>query len=590
MHWSQLLTILWLRWRLSRNQWSRGGPLNAVIAVAVIVCLITGAVGGALAGLLVGLFALTKVSPGVMLAVWDITIFAFLLVWTIGILSEIQRSEAIDIGKMLHLPVSLRGVFLVNYAASHLTLSIILFGPWMVGLSIGLALSRGWAMLWLLPLSLGLLFMVTAWTYYVRGWLVILMRNPRRYRAVVAGITLAFILLSQLPNLLMNASQRHPPAPGKQVAVAPPKEPAAEGDHLPAHFSTLLWLHKVVPFLWVGNGAMSLAGGSAWPAALGAAGTLALGGLGLGRAYRSTRRFYEGRTGKTKKRRSAKEKALAARQGPEALPGAKSRLTFLERTVPGVPQEAGALALAAFRSLLRATEVKMALAASMLGLVTLFAMMIFSHGRTVGIGARPFLATAAVVLPLFGMTQLMLNQFGFDRAGFRMLVLSPVPRWQILLGKNLALVPLAVSIGLFVLLLVKFVLAIPWLVIVAACLQLGTAFLLLSMLGNLFSLFVPYWISPGSLRPTKVPAMTSILIVLSHLLFSTAMTPIFLAPICGWLFASAGLLPAAAANLLFSAIELAILLALYRLTLPGFGDLLQKREKQILQIVTREVE
>jgi len=589
MRWSQLVTILWLRWRLSRNQWSRSGSINAVIAVAVIVCLVTCAAGGGLAGLLVGIFALPGVSPGVLLAVWDITIFAFLLVWSIGVLSEIQRSEAIDIGKMLHLPVSLRGVFLVNYAASHLTLSIILFGPWMVGLSIGLAFSRGWAMLWLLPLSLGLLFMVTAWTYYVRGWLVILMRNPRRYRAVVAGVTLAFILLSQLPNLFMNASHRHPPAP-RQPVTAAPKEPAPEGSRLPPHFSTLLWLHKVVPFLWVGNGAMSLGGGAAWPAALGAAGTLALGALGLSRAYRSTRRFYEGRTGKAKRRRSAKDKAVATRQGSEVRAGPRSRRMFLERTVPGVPQEAGTLALAAFRSLARATEVKMALATSTIGFVFLFAMMIFSHGRTVGTGARPFIATAAAAVTLFGMTQLMLNQFGFDRAGFRMLVLSPVPRSQILLGKNLALLPMAASIGLVVLLLVKFVLAIPWLAIVAACLQLGTAFLLLSMLGNLFSLFVPYWISPGSLRPTKVPAMTSILIVVSHLLFSTAMGPIFLPPLSGLLFAGAGLLPASAANLLFSAVELAIVLALYRLTLPAFGDLLQKREKQILQVVTREVE
>ena len=590
MHWSQLLTILWLRWRLSRNQWSRGGPLNAVISVAVIVCLVTGAVGGGLAGLIVGILALAKVSPGAMLGVWDVTVFAFLIIWTIGVLSEIQRSEAIDVGKMLHLPVSLRGVFLVNYAASHLTVSIILFAPWMAGLSLGLALSRGWAMLLLLPLSFGLLFMVTAWTYYVRGWLVMLMRNPRRYRAVVAGITLTFILVSQLPNLLVNASHKYQPAPHKQVEATPPGETTTESGRQPHAFSTLLWLHRAVPFLWVGNGAMSLAGGSAWPAMLGAAGTLGLGGLGLSRAYRSTRRFYEGRTSKTRPRRSEREKAVEARQDSEVLAEPKSRRTFLERTVPGVPQEAGALALALFRSLIRATEVKMAMATSILWLVIFGGMMFFSHARTVGPGARPFVATAAVVLPFFGMAQLMLNQFGFDRAGFRMLVLSPAPRWQILLGKNLALLPMAVGIGLFVLLLAKFVLGIAWLVVLAASVQLGTAFLLLCMLGNLVSLLVPYWVSPGSLRPTKVPAMTSILIVLSHLLFSTAVTPIFLPPISGWLFSSAGWLPAAPANLLFSTIELAIVVMLYRLTLPGLGDLLQKRERQILQIVTREVE
>ena len=85
---------------------------------------------------------------------------------------EIQRSEAIDIGKILHLPVSLKGVFLVNYLASHLTLSIIVFLPWMVGLTAGLAWSHHAAMLLVLPLALGLVLSITAWTYWLRGWLV----------------------------------------------------------------------------------------------------------------------------------------------------------------------------------------------------------------------------------------------------------------------------------------------------------------------------------------------------------------------------------------------------------------------------------
>ena len=72
---------------------------------------------------------------------------AFLLFWLIGVLSEIQRSETIDIGKMLHLPVSLKGIFLVNYLASHLTFSIIVFVPGMVGLTAGFIWSRGWMML-----------------------------------------------------------------------------------------------------------------------------------------------------------------------------------------------------------------------------------------------------------------------------------------------------------------------------------------------------------------------------------------------------------------------------------------------------------
>jgi Na+/melibiose symporter-like transporter len=33
MNWTQIRTVLWLRWRLTRNQWSRGGQLNAVLTM-----------------------------------------------------------------------------------------------------------------------------------------------------------------------------------------------------------------------------------------------------------------------------------------------------------------------------------------------------------------------------------------------------------------------------------------------------------------------------------------------------------------------------------------------------------------------------
>ena len=141
-----LRTILWLRWRLSRNQWSRGGQLNAVLTMIIVTAgFIIGALG-AIVGVLVGIFALAKVSPLVMLGIWDAIVVIFLFFWMIGLVSAIQRSETIDIGKMLHLPISLKDIFLVNYVASHLTLSIILFVPVMLGLSFGLLLGRSWMM------------------------------------------------------------------------------------------------------------------------------------------------------------------------------------------------------------------------------------------------------------------------------------------------------------------------------------------------------------------------------------------------------------------------------------------------------------
>ena len=37
MNWDQLRAMLWLRWRLTRNQWRRGGQLNAVITLILLV-------------------------------------------------------------------------------------------------------------------------------------------------------------------------------------------------------------------------------------------------------------------------------------------------------------------------------------------------------------------------------------------------------------------------------------------------------------------------------------------------------------------------------------------------------------------------
>ena len=43
-------------------------------------------------------------------------------------------------------------------------------------------------------------------------------------------------------------------------------------------------------------------------------------------------------------------------------------------------------------------------------------------------------------------------------------------------------------------------------------------------------------------------------------------------------------------SVLFSVAELAVLALLYRFSLPSLGELLQQREKKILQAVTQEVE
>ncbi|MBN2592716.1 MAG: hypothetical protein JXA81_04345 [Sedimentisphaerales bacterium] len=582
MNWSQLRTIIWLRWRLSRNQWSRGGKINAILTI--IITFIGLGIGfvGAVAGLLAGTFALSKAPPSVMLVVWDLIVIIFLFFWLAGIVSEIQRAETIDISRLLHLPISLRNVFLINYVASHLTTSIILFLPGMLGLSLGLILGGRGFMILMFPLVLGIIFMVTAWTYCLRGWLVTLMMNKRRRRTIIAGVTFAFILLSQIPYILGNLShnrERHRPKTTESVQSeqeTPGETRKREKIVLP---QGLLIAHKVVPFLWVGNGAMSLATGNVWPAVLGAAGGFLLGGLGLRRAYRSTIRFYQGQaTGRTSKRKPKAEK----------LAGTGKNL--IERQIPGIPEEAAASALAFFRCLMRAPEVKMMLGTNFIMLLIFGTMIFVKRSANIGESFKPLIATGAVVFMCLGLSQLMYNLFGFDRSGFRQLVLLPTPRKQILLGKNLAFLPLAVVTGAILLIFVKIVMDISFVTVISACLQLLAGFLILSMVGNMISIFVPYRIAPGSLKPTKSSTKTTILILVSRLFFPMLMAPIFFPPAIGLLLSRFGRLPAAPVNLLSSAALLALLALFYRLSLDPLGELLQRREKEILDVVTKEIE
>jgi len=582
MDWEQLRTIVWLRKRIIRNQWSRAGALSAVLTVIVVWAGFVVGVAGGLGGVLAGIFALADKPPAVMLVVWDLLVAAFLFFWMIGLINELQRSEMIDIGRLMHLPVSLRDIFLVNYIASHLTVSIIVFLPAMLGLCLGLILGGRWSMILMFPLVLGVVFMVTAWTHCLRGWLAALMMNKRRRRAIVAGITFGFILLFQLPNLLgnlMRDRERHRPRPTEQVAAEKPRADHSPGRDKPRLSPVLLTAHKCVPFLWVGNGAMSLAGGNVWPALLGAAGAFGIGGLGLRRAHRTTLDFYRGQA--TKKKPAEKQKVTKA---------AAARRGLFDRSVPGIPDEAMSLASVFFRSLVRAPEVKMAMGTNFLMLLIFGTMILLRRSSTISAEFKPFVATGAVVFTFLGLSQLMFNQFGFDRGGFRQLALLPVQRKWMLLGKNLAFLPAALGMGVVVLVVATFALHITLIVSLAAGFQWIAAYLLICMAGNLLSVLVPHHIAQGSLKRTKTSLATTLLIFGSRLLSISTMSVLLVPPVLGLLWSHLGWLPAESVNLLFSAALAAILGFTYKFSLVPLGKLLQRRERQILKVVTRQVE
>src|SRR5678815_1272341 len=203
MNWEHLRAFLWLRARLNANEAKRASSLTNTLNTTLMILAIIIGIAAFAGSLALSYYLVAKQSPEVVLYVWDGVVAAFLFFWLVILSVELQRSELLPLEKFLHYPISVSGLFLINYVASVLSehVAVFLFIPAMLGLSLGLVIGRGVAMLWLFPLLLAFLLMVTAVTYQFRGWLAVLMLNKRHRRTVVTVITLVTMLLFQLPYL-----------------------------------------------------------------------------------------------------------------------------------------------------------------------------------------------------------------------------------------------------------------------------------------------------------------------------------------------------------------------------------------------------
>ncbi|MDB6124003.1 MAG: hypothetical protein JWQ71_2996 [Pedosphaera sp.] len=580
MNWNQLKTILWLRWRLSRNQFTRGGALNAVLKTLGLIGGIMLVVAAGIGGVAAGAFGLPQAPPNITIMIWDVMIGIFLFAWLIGVLVEIQRSEAIDLARLLHLPVSLQGVFVMNYLAAHVTFSLMLFLPATLGICLGLLCSKGLVMILLVPLVFSFIFMITAWTYCLRGWLVTMMVNPRKRRNVIVIATLVVVLLGQAPNLYINVFMRHRPKAHQTTNNnSTPAQPAGNREMLPPGYVAA---HKYVPFLWLPKGATALMAGDAWPAVWGSLGAFLLGAAGLARAYQTTLRFYRGQTEAT----PGKPQVIAATSASAGAP----RKNYLEKKVPFVTEEVAGLFLAFTRSLSRAPEIKMALVTNVIVIVVVGGMVFSNTKNAPGPTISLFIATTAIAGTFFGLIQVLFNQFGYDREGFRALVLLPAARRDVLFAKNLSFAPLVGILGLVLLALITILFHLSPLVLIACCLQLVAMFLLISIATNFFSILTPYRIASGSMKAAKPPAKVILMIILTQVLFPVLALPIFIPPTLGFVSEKLGWLSAPIVDVLLSLLLLALAATLYRLSLGSLGRFLEKREKDILLIVSHEAE
>ena len=344
----------------------------------------------------------------------------------------------------------------------------------------------------------------------------------------------------------------------------------------------MLWyLNLWLPVGWLPLGAMSAAEGSVWPGLLGTLGLTCIGAASLHRAYSTTLRLYTGHyTGRKK------QTAIVA---SEPNPPGKTAVRLLEKELPWLSEETAAIALASFRSLLRAPEAKMMMLTPLI-MVVIFGSMLIANRLQPPEVLRPMMAFGGMAMAMLGMVQLVGNQFGFDRSGFRVYVLCSASRRDILLGKNLAFAPLALGLATVMALVLECIFPMRVEHLLAVIPQMISIVLLVCLLANFLSILAPMPIAAGSLRPSR-PRLVPMVMQMGFVV----LLPVVLAPTVAplWIqYAHERLLSIKGVPtcLLLSALECAAVVYLYRTVLNWQGSFLQSREQRILEIVTTKAE
>jgi len=101
---------------------------------------------------------------------------------------------------------------------------------------------------------------------------------------------------------------------------------------------------------------------------------------------------------------------------------------------------------------------------------------------------------------------------------------------------------------------------------------------------------VPYRIQPGSMKPTKMPGLAMVVLMMCHMFFPIAMLPVFAGPLLELLWHRLHWPDFVPVNLICSALLLGLMTLVYWQTLASLGRLLQRRETKILGVITVEVE
>jgi hypothetical protein len=583
--WTHLRTFLWVRGRLSRNHAKRLSTVNVLIDRLLKVLMVLFAAGALFFFFLVGVSS-TDWQPDEIMLVWDLLVVGYLIFWLISLTLELQQSEILSVERFLHLPVSPASVFLINYVGSSLRLGLALFLPAMIGLSIGLLATRGAAMAALLPLVLCFFLMMTAVIYQFRGWLASMMVNRRRRQTILVIVMSVFFALFMLPALFTdNGSRRDVETQSAPLTADRPEARAQNEAIAPGHrfVSRVSVINAIAPPGWLPHGATKILEGD-WLSALAAMlGMGLIGAVSLLRSYRTTLRLYKGdfaagrsAAGRTEARRIAKHE--------------HARPTLTEWRLPLISEHASAIAVTCFRSLLRSPEVKLMILTPIF-LVFVFGGTLARSAAEVSEYGRALRATAiAVGLLLLTMMYFNGNQFAYDRDGFRSFVLSPASRREILLGKNLSFLPFALGFMLLGVFTYHWFFPLRFDHFLAVLVQNISIYFLYCLAGNLSSVYAPVAIRPTSGMPIPGQGAKTILMTVMVIVFSIPLSLVLIPLGIEYTMQALDWHAWFPAFLVGSLVQVAVSLWLYAKLLGSQGFVLQRREQQILEVVTQKVD
>jgi hypothetical protein len=250
--------------------------------------------------------------------------------------------------------------------------------------------------------------------------------------------------------------------------------------------------------------------------------------------------------------------------------------------LPWMSDQAGAVAVAQFRSLTRASELKMMLLTVPIVLLFLFGGF-FGGGESTALGPISLIGRLAFTL-VFVASGLVLNHFALDRGGFRAFVLSPVSRADVLVGKNVAHLPLSLITLLTGIGLAQWARPLALDHLAGILVMTVPMSLSLGLVGNAASIFFPMVVKPGSMMPVKSSSLT-FLGQLAFMMLAVAVMSFALIPPAMELILGAVGVPRFVPVFLIAALAYAVItLLVYRGAVRLQGELLYGREQRILEV------